>query len=757
MHSIPATFVRVVTVVSVAAAFAIVVAPDPAWAAVIPVTTTEDSVAADGQTSLREAFAIASTNSVDDTISLGAGLTYLLDECLAGALAHTEAHVLVVQGNASVIEQSCDATAIIDSSAHAGSLHLQNLTIDGGPNAAATGIEGAAIRSESQLALTGVEIRNVLSPGGSVVWSSFDHGITPYRVTITNSDLHHNTGTVLTCDNCSMHVSSTTINDNTGSGISLVDGYPLLIENSTISNNTRVGVSTTGQGFPANKMTVNGSTITGNGRAGIRCLVCSGLSMALSTVTGNGLTAVDAAGGIAYSVAHKAGVAGALVSISQSTISNNTSAGPGGGLSVSSAFVEDGGSVATTALDRVDVVNNQSVGGGGGVAVALGQVSTYRGTISNNTTTGNGGGLSYTDATGPYDFTLDETEVRGNNATGDGGGVHAQAATAFVHKGSALSDNTAGGNGGGLKLGMAYSAVFTDHDISGNTAVNGAGVDVATEALKLDRVSVTANSATATGGGVRVAATSSQFINSTFSGNEAATGGGVAVTTAALTEFDHVTMADDEATTGAHIAAVPAANVHTTRSAIVSPITGSSCAGIGGAFTGTSGGYSFRRDATCGSVGSDTVSAADPQLGPLTLNSGTLSRLPAATSPLGGLVPVASCPVAVDQRTFARPAGTNCDAGALEIVESAPMPSPDQAIADLAALVAAESLKPSLAASLVKRLDKARAAIADGDTLVAKDLLQSFSNAVLAQSGKKIPVAAARLWSSTALDISASL
>ncbi|MEO6714575.1 MAG: hypothetical protein ABIM89_14235 [Mycobacteriales bacterium] len=161
---------RTATVCSMVAGFTVIAAPSAAWAAAIPVTTTEDSVVADGETSLREAFTIASGNGVGDTIVLGAGLTYVLDECAIGALAHTEAQALIVQGNASVIDQSCDATAIIDSSAHAGSLHLQNLAIDGGPNAAATGIEGAAIHSESQLALSAVEIRNVLSPGGSAVW-----------------------------------------------------------------------------------------------------------------------------------------------------------------------------------------------------------------------------------------------------------------------------------------------------------------------------------------------------------------------------------------------------------------------------------------------------------------------------------------------------------------------------------------------------------------------------------------------------------
>lgn len=95
-----------------------VVVPTAA-AATITVTTTADTVdGGDGQTSLREAFADASSNGVDDTITLGAGLTYTLTDC-SGPLTHADGHELVVQGNNSTIEQSCDAKAIIDSTDHA--------------------------------------------------------------------------------------------------------------------------------------------------------------------------------------------------------------------------------------------------------------------------------------------------------------------------------------------------------------------------------------------------------------------------------------------------------------------------------------------------------------------------------------------------------------------------------------------------------------------------------------------------------------
>ncbi|NEA33449.1 right-handed parallel beta-helix repeat-containing protein [Streptomyces sp. SID13031] len=731
-----------------------VVAP-AASAATITVTTTADVVnGGDGLTSLREAFTTAGSNGVDDTITLGAGLTYALTNC-TGPLTHADGHGLIVQGNGSVIDQTCDAKGIIDSTDHAGRLELQDLIIDGGPNTTATGLEGAAVRSDSELLLANVEIRNVLSPGGSVVWSSFDHGITPYRLTLNNSNLHNNTGSIVSCDNCSLAMSGTTISDNVGSGLSLVDGYPVTVSNSTISGNTRAGISNTGQGFPTNKMEFEFTTIANNGRVGIRCVNCGRLSGYSLYVANNGLTAADALGGISFSMSQRNGTPASSIGLLLSGIEGNRSTVAGGGLSVTPVLVEDGGNAASTNLDRTPIDNNTAAGDGGGAAISVGNFSNYKGGFSGNTATGRGGGVAFLTPGPESALWFDTSEINNNTAGGDGGGVYAFSAGSVSGFQPTISGNTSAGNGGGVKVGFAYQAGLEGSKVFNNKAVNGAGLDLAAESVTFDKTTINSNTATSTGGGARISAFGASFLNSTINANTATVGGGLNFTTATQVTLTHVTMADDKATTGAHIAAVPAATVAISRSALVLPITGTSCAGVGGAFHGTSGGFSVLRDATCSTIASDLVTAADPQLAPLT-NGFPSGRTPAATSPLGGRVPVASCTTEDDQRMQGRPLGANCDAGSVEFVETVAA-SPYKALTDLIAEVKALHLAKPVEIVLVLRLTVARAAVKNNQVPAAKVQLNGFITKVKAQSGAKIPAAAAAQLVSKATAIRNSL
>src|SRR5829696_2213908 len=144
----------------------------PAEAATITVTTTTDETSANGQTSLREAFATANGNGQADVIQLSAGATYNLTLCASGPLTHSAVHALTVQGGAGTrLHNTCDdAKTIVDSDSTAG-LTVNTLEMTGVTVGATPFIDGVAIDvgSGGTLTLSGVEIHGFAAGGGVVV------------------------------------------------------------------------------------------------------------------------------------------------------------------------------------------------------------------------------------------------------------------------------------------------------------------------------------------------------------------------------------------------------------------------------------------------------------------------------------------------------------------------------------------------------------------------------------------------------------
>jgi Ca2+-binding RTX toxin-like protein len=172
--------------------------------------------------------------------------------------------------------------------------------------------------------------------------------------------------------------------------------------------------------------------------------------------------------------------------------------------------------------------------------------------------------------------------------------------------------------------------------------------------------------------------------NSTVAGNAAPSGGGISVGIDPMDDPEtvrlrNVTVAGNTAPIGSNVATLEG-TLDVGASVLVEPLGGgTNCAGF--PVTLISQGRSFFSDGSCNAIGTDTVSAADPQLGVLGDNGGpTPTRLPAITSPMVGLVPVAECALDVDQRGIARPQGANCEPGSVEVTEAAPIdgtPGPD--------------------------------------------------------------------------------
>jgi uncharacterized protein YjdB len=161
------------------------------------------------------------------------------------------------------------------------------------------------------------------------------------------------------------------------------------------------------------------------------------------------------------------------------------------------------------------------------------------GEISNNTSTGDGGGV-YVGASGGT-FRMNGGNISGNTAT-NGGGVYVNSGEFEMNPSAIIYNNTATNNGGGVYVASGQS-IMTDGIISSNRANNGGGVyvhNVGTFTMRNSEISD--NRATVEGGGVYLAsATTAPTPGGTFimeggtigkktatdKGNEAARGGGV--------------------------------------------------------------------------------------------------------------------------------------------------------------------------------------------------------------------------------------
>jgi hypothetical protein len=215
-------------------------------------------------------------------------------------------------------------------------------------------------------------------------------------------------------------------------------------------------------------LSVGGSHVTGNGGG-----VQAGPGLTLTNVTVNGNSATQAGGGI-YDMAGGVTLIDSTVSnntastdgggidggvtITNSTVSgNHAPAGHGGG--VSGSFTVTGSTVSG---------NNAASGGG---LYGNGRTITDS-TVANNTSNGNDGG-------GVYDtgsITISGTTIAGNQATGtyrQGGGIYVGGPSSILNlTNSTLSGNSATGYGGGLSSATSSNATVNlqNDTINRNTA-----------------------------------------------------------------------------------------------------------------------------------------------------------------------------------------------------------------------------------------------------------------------------------------------
>lgn len=155
--------------------------------------------------------------------------------------------------------------------------------------------------------------------------------------------------------------------------------------------------------------------------------------------------------------------AGGTVNITKATISGNkTDNGDGGG------FYSTGGTVN---ISNATISGNHAYNGNGGAFYSLLGTTTIGGgsSITSNTAK-NGGGVFVNDA-----IEITDTEISGNQATYDGGGVYSNSGSLIIHTGVIVTGNHVQQDGGGFFVNEGGTITMTGGSISGNSADRSGG------------------------------------------------------------------------------------------------------------------------------------------------------------------------------------------------------------------------------------------------------------------------------------------
>jgi len=317
---------------------------------VTKIADTSDGVC-DSDCSLREAVAAANARPGPDNVSVPAG-TYLLT---LGSLAALDDLSIWGAGQANTI-------------------------IDG--NAASRVVE---IPVSGLFEISGVTIRNGYTAHGSDDPDGAGILLSVGRLTLSDSTVSGNwSGAPGYGGGISNQLGRLTINDSTISG-----NYAEEIAGGIWSRDGPVAIS--------------GSLISGNSAlVGAGIFVYRGsLEMTDSVVMGN--VASDSVGGVKTNYA--------FVTVSNSTVSGNTSAlGPGGGIYSSLGILD---------IDGSTIAGNYTYDNGGGIYGDNIPITIVNSTISGNTAVGEGGGIF----SGAASVTLTNSTVTENLATNYGGGI----------------------------------------------------------------------------------------------------------------------------------------------------------------------------------------------------------------------------------------------------------------------------------------------------------------------------------------------
>lgn len=298
-------------------------------------------------------------------------------------------------------------------------------------------------------------------------------------------------------DNTNSLIVSNNIAVSGGGGICVVDGS-LNMPNGTITSNS---VSGTGNG--GGVYVENGNFTIGDGEVSSNALV-AGMGAGVYVVGSEGLGNFTMKGGTINNNTNSTNngggvyVHGGNFKLESGSITTNSSGKNGGGVYI------NGGNFT---LDSADgSITGNSAASGGGVFLNNGNFSLVTGTISDNTTTGNGAGVYLTGEDCLY--VLTNGNIQGNIASsGYGGGVYLENGSFILAEQStdqgSISQNSAA-KGGGVFISAGGDFTMNGGQVVGNSAEvgDGGGVFLEGGAFIQNGGSINSNVSVANGGGV---------------------------------------------------------------------------------------------------------------------------------------------------------------------------------------------------------------------------------------------------------------
>jgi hypothetical protein len=373
-----------------------------------------------------------------------------------------------------------------------------------------------------------------------------------------------------------------------------------------------------------------------------------------------------------------------------------------GGLSLDAVVLRDSGSTESAIFNQGtlsisdsmltgNIVAGELVDGGAILSDGIGVTivgTTMANNSVNNGTSRTGGAIAIESG----DLTISGSELL-SNVGFDGGAIYIASSAGTVDiRSSTFSGNQAAYGAAIENWGSATSV--SNSTIADNIAANdGGGIWTVAGSLTLTGVEFDTNSAGTSGGGVSCYGDALTVSASTFFGNASGSDGGGIYSTCTLVA-QNVTLVDNSATNsggglyqnndadstlvfgtldgntgtfggGLYNEGAATGVLHVANTLVLAS-GGGNCDGVF-----TSGGYNISDDTNCGSgfSGPGDINGSGPlaMLDFAAYGGPVRTEPPVAGNPAIDHVPVASCTPAVDARGVARPFGSACDTGAVEV------------------------------------------------------------------------------------------